>query len=56
VQPFLIEGDTVAIRWHFEFEFSDGHSIILDEIAHQRWAGEKMREEKFFYDPKQMGR
>jgi hypothetical protein len=56
VQPFLIEGDTVAIRWHFEFEFNDGRSIILDEIAHQRWASEKMREEKFFYDPKQMGR
>ncbi len=56
VRPILIEGDTVAIRWLFAFEFSDGRSIVLDEIAHQRWTGEKMREEKFFYDPKQMGR
>ena len=56
VRPILIEGDTVAIRWHFEFQFNDGRSIVLDEIAYQRWARGKMREEKFFYDPKQMGR
>jgi hypothetical protein len=34
----------------------DGRKIVLDEIAHQRWQGEKMQEEKFFYDPKQMSR
>jgi hypothetical protein len=56
IRPILIEGDTVAIRWHFAFEFGDGRSVVLDEMTHQRWAGEKMREEKFFYDPKQMGR
>jgi hypothetical protein len=56
VRPFLIEGDTVVLRWHFAFEFRDGRSFILDEITHQRWAGEKMLNEKFFYDPKQMGR
>ena len=56
VPPILIEDDTVAIRWRFAFEFSDGHRIILDEMTHQRWSGEKMREEQFFYDPKQMGR
>jgi hypothetical protein len=56
VRPFLIEGDTVVIRWHFDFELMDGRKIVLDEIAHQRWQGEKMQGEKFFYDPKQMGR
>ena len=56
LRPILMEGDTVAIRWHFTFEFSDGRSIVLDEMTHQRWSGDKMREEKFFYDPKQMGR
>lgn len=54
-RPVLVEGDTVAIRRHFEFEFNDGRNIVLDEITHQRWVGEKMPEEKFFYDPKQMG-
>lgn len=56
VRPIFIEGDSVAIRWHFAFEFHDGGSIVLHEMAHQRWVGEKMQEEKFFYDPKQMGR
>jgi hypothetical protein len=56
VRPVFIEGDTVAIRWRFAFEFHDGRSIMLDEMTHQRWDGEKMQEEKFFYDPKQMGR
>jgi hypothetical protein len=55
-RPFLIDGDTVVIRWHFEFELMDGRKVVLDEVAHQRWRGEKMQEEKFFYDPKQMGR
>lgn len=55
IRPFLIDGDTVVIRWLFEFELGDGRKIVLDEIAHQRWEEEKMREEKFFYDPKQMG-
>ena len=56
VRPILIEGDTVAIRWHFEFEFRDVRSIVLDEMTHQRWGGDKMGEERFFDDPKQMGR
>jgi hypothetical protein len=56
LRPFLIDADTVVIRWHFEFELTDGRKVDLDEIAHQRWQGEKMQEEKFFYDPKQMGR
>lgn len=56
IGPIFIEGDMVAIRWHFAFEFGDGRSIVLDEMTYQRWVGEKMHEEKFFYDPKQMGR
>ena len=56
VRPALIDGDTVVIRWLFEFELNDGRKIELAEIAHQRWREEKMYEEKFFYDPKQMGR
>ena len=56
LRPALIDGDTVVIRWYFDFELMDGRRIVLDEIAHQRWRNEKMFEEKFFYDPKQMGR
>ena len=56
VGPALIDGDQVAIRWRFEFTPFEGINRSLDEIAWQRWRGEQIVEEKFFYDPKQTGR
>ena len=46
----LTGGDHVAIRW--VFEMSGGRK--LDEIAWQRWEGEHIVEERFYYDPAQM--
>ena len=54
MQPVLISGDSVAIRWLFTFTLADGTSRTLDEIAWQRSRGEKMQEERFYYDPRQM--
>jgi hypothetical protein len=54
IRPVLVDGDRVAIRWLFEFEFLDGRSLRLDEIAWQRWSGDRIVEEKFFYDPAQL--
>jgi hypothetical protein len=54
VRPVLISGDTVVIRWLFTFTLKDGSVRTMDEIAWQRWEGEKMREERFYYDPAQM--
>lgn len=54
-EPF-INGDQVAIRWRFDFVFPDGKGFTLEEMAVQRWRDERILEEKFFYDPKQMGR
>jgi hypothetical protein len=54
VRPVLVSGDNVVLRWLFTFTLADGSVRILDEIAYQRWEGEKMREERFYYDPKQM--
>jgi hypothetical protein len=54
--PPLVGGDRVAIRWSFTFTLPNDAQFALDEIAFQRWEGERIREEKFFYDPKQMGR
>jgi hypothetical protein len=56
VGPILIDGDRVAIRWLFEFIGRDGVKRMLDEIAWQRWEGDKVVEEQFFYDPAQLGR
>jgi len=54
IRPVFINGDNVIIRWFFEFEWLDGTITKIEEIAYQRWQGEKILEEKFFYDPEQM--
>jgi SnoaL-like protein len=55
IGPSLIEGDTVSARWKFTFTGADGTVRTLEEIAWQSWRGEKLTEERFFYDPRQMG-
>jgi ketosteroid isomerase-like protein len=46
-----IDGDQVAIHWVFEFTHQDGRTRIVDEVAIQRWDGDKVARERFFYDP-----
>jgi hypothetical protein len=53
VRPAFVNGDHVAIRWIFEFEWLDGKFTHMEEIACQRWDGELIAEETFFYDPAQ---
>lgn len=37
-----------------EFTRPDGKMLRMDELALQRWRGEKVVEERFFYDPAQV--
>jgi len=53
VRPAFLTGDRVVIRWIFHFEWLDGTVTDVDEIAYQRWEGDRIAEEKFFYDPAQ---
>jgi hypothetical protein len=53
VQPVFQEGDLIVIRWIFRFDWLDGTTTEMEEIAYQRWADEKIVEEQFFYDPSQ---
>ena len=53
-RPLLIEGDTVVLRWKFGYVDSRGRPVQFEELAYQRWAGELIREEQFFYDPAQL--
>ncbi len=53
VQPVFANGDHVVIRWIFEFTGKTGGSTRIEELAYQRWEGEKIAEEQFFYDPVQ---
>jgi len=54
VGPVFVSGDLVVIRWVFHFEWQDGAVTDMEEIAYQRWEGERIAEEKFFYDPAQL--
>jgi ketosteroid isomerase-like protein len=54
IGPVLIDGDIVTARWKFTFTGADGSSRSLEEIAWQTWRGDKLIEERFFYDPRQM--
>ena len=56
VRPVFVNGDRVVIRWIFNFEWLDGTSTRMDELAYQRWEGERIAEETFFYDPGQRTR
>ena len=53
VRPALVTGDHVVIRWIFRFEWLDGSVTRMEELAWQRWEGERIAEETFFYDPAQ---
>jgi hypothetical protein len=53
VRPAFLNNDRVVIRWVFHFEWLDGTVTDMDEIAYQRWDGDRIAEEKFFYDPAQ---
>lgn len=53
VRPVFLNGDHVVIRWIFVFTGKDGSTRRIEELAYQRWEGEKIAQEQFFYDPKQ---
>ena len=54
VRPVLVNGDVVVIRWIFRFDWLDGTVTTMEEMAWQRWVGERITEEIFFYDPAQL--
>jgi hypothetical protein len=53
IRPVAVNLDHVFIRWTFHFEWLDGSIADMEEIACQRWEGEQIAEETFFYDPAQ---
>src|SRR5258708_2228375 len=53
VRPVFVNGDVVVIRWIFHFEWLDGTTTRMEELASQRWQGDRIAQETFFYDPAQ---
>ena len=54
VRPVLVNGSVVVVRWVFRFRWRDGSSTEMEELAYQRWEGERILEDQFFYDPAQL--
>ena len=54
IGPVFVCEDRVVIRWVFRFEWLDGTVTRMEELAYQRWEGERIAEETFFYDPAQL--
>jgi hypothetical protein len=54
VGPVLVDGDLVTINWVFEMTTRDGKKRLLDELALQKWSGERIVDEQFYYDPAQL--
>ena len=53
VRPVFVSGDHAVVRWIFRFDWLDGTVTEMEELACQRWHGERIAEEQFFYDPAQ---
>jgi hypothetical protein len=53
VRPVFVNGNHAVIRWVFRFEWLDGTVTEMEELAYQRWEGERIAQEQFFYDPAQ---
>ena len=53
---YVLDGDQTVIRWTFVFTRPDGRSFCMEELALQRWRGDRIAEERFFYDPEQTRR
>jgi ketosteroid isomerase-like protein len=47
----VVEGDNVAIHWIFELTDKSGKVHRIDEVSLQKWRGDKIFRERFFYDP-----
>ena len=54
VDACCVDGDQVFIHWVFEFTRHDGRLVRLDELAWQRWRGDRIAHERFYYDPMQL--
>lgn len=56
VERFAINGPLVFINWQFEVTLPGGGRVLFDEVAMQEWDGDRIRRERFYYDPAQLAR
>ena len=49
VEAFIAAVESGA---HADFTGKDGRRMHMEELAWQRWEGERIAQEEFFYDPR----
>lgn len=52
--PIIIDGDNVAYQSFMDFRTVDGLRIAKTQVAIQKWEGDKIVHERFFYDTSKM--
>ncbi len=50
VETFLVDGDRVVIQWVFEIVDLKGLRRRFEELSLQKWNGDRIQTERFFYD------
>ena len=50
---YAVDGDRVIVHWVFDIEQLDGKRFTLEELAYQTWRGDRIAQERFYYDPAQ---
>lgn len=50
VGTYLLDGDNVVIQWTFDIIDAKGQKRRLEELALQLWKGDRILQERFFYD------
>lgn len=46
----VVDGDNSVIHWIMDYTNTDGVKVHFDQLAHQKWEGDKVVFEKFYYD------
>ena len=54
VERFAVQGDLVFINYLFDLTIPGVGARVLDEVAMQVWDGDRIRHERFYYDPAQL--
>jgi ketosteroid isomerase-like protein len=54
IERFAVQGDLVFINYVFDLDIPGLGRRVLDEIAMQEWDGDRIRRERFYYDPAQI--
>lgn len=54
VERFAINGNMVFINWQFELNTACLGKRLFDEVAMQVWDGDRIRSERYYYDPAQI--